>query len=45
MSTPSSSPADVRAGRLATEEYAKRFADATPRFTASQALLEAERCL
>ncbi|NBW49335.1 MAG: NAD(P)-dependent oxidoreductase [Betaproteobacteria bacterium] len=45
MSTPSSSPADVRAGRLATEEYAQRFADATPRFTASQALLEAERCL
>ncbi len=45
MPTPSSSPADVRAGRLATEEYAKRFADATPRFTVSQALLEAERCL
>ncbi len=45
MSIPSSSPADVRAGRLATEEYATRFADATPRFTASQALLEAERCL
>lgn len=45
MSTPSSSPADLRAGRLATEEYAQRFADATPRFTASQALLEAERCL
>ena len=43
--TPSSSPADVRAGRLASEEYAKRFADATPRFTESQALLEAERCL
>jgi dihydropyrimidine dehydrogenase (NAD+) subunit PreT len=45
VSIPSSSPADVRAGRLATEEYATRFADATPRFTASQALLEAERCL
>ncbi len=45
MSTPSSSPADVRAGRLASEEYAQRFADATPRFTESQALLEAERCL
>eukprot|EP01031_Cornospumella_fuschlensis_P044224 gene44224-54076_t len=40
VSTPSSSPADVRAGRLASEEYAKRFADATPRFTESQALLE-----
>ncbi|OYQ42078.1 dihydropyrimidine dehydrogenase [Rhodoferax sp. TH121] len=45
MSTPSPSPADVRAGRLASEEYAQRFADATPRFTESQALLEAERCL
>jgi glutamate synthase (NADPH/NADH) small chain len=45
VSTPSTSPADVRAGRLASEEYAKRFADATPRFTQTQALLEAERCL
>ncbi|MDR7307037.1 NAD(P)-dependent oxidoreductase [Rhodoferax saidenbachensis] len=45
MSTPSSSPADVRAGRLSTEEYVQRFADATPRFTNTQALLEAERCL
>ena len=44
MSTPSTSP-DVRAGRLASEEYAQRFADATPRFTHTQALLEAERCL
>ena len=38
-------PPDVQAGRLSTEEYAQRFADATPRFTATQALLEAERCL
>ena len=45
MSTPSSSSADVRAGRLSSEEYAKAFADATPRFTNTQALLEAERCL
>ena len=36
---------DIQAGRLPPEEYAKRFADATPRFTPSQALLEAERCL
>ena len=36
---------DIQTARLAPEEYAKRFADATPRFTASQALLEAERCL
>jgi dihydropyrimidine dehydrogenase (NAD+) subunit PreT len=36
---------DVSAGRLAAADYAKRFADATPRLTAPQALLEAERCL
>ena len=36
---------DVRAGRLKQAEYAKRFADATPRFTQAQAVLEAERCL
>lgn len=36
---------DVRAGRLAAADYALHFADATPRFTAPQALLEAERCL
>jgi glutamate synthase (NADPH/NADH) small chain len=35
----------VRAGRLAASEYALRFADASPRLTHSQALLEAERCL
>ena len=40
-----SSPPDVQAGRLSTAEYAQRFADATPRFTNTQALLEAERCL
>jgi glutamate synthase (NADPH/NADH) small chain len=40
-----STPPDIRAGRLADAEYAKRFADAAPRLTASQALLEAERCL
>jgi dihydropyrimidine dehydrogenase (NAD+) subunit PreT len=45
VSTPTTSPVDVRAGRLSSEEYAARFADATPRFTPSQALLEAERCL
>ena len=36
---------DVRAGRLSAAEYAKHFADATPRFTQAQAVLEAERCL
>jgi glutamate synthase (NADPH/NADH) small chain len=36
---------DVRPGRLAGADYAHRFADATPRLTRPQALLEAERCL
>ena len=36
---------DVRAGRLNDLEYAKRFADATPRLPQAQAVLEAERCL
>lgn len=43
MSTPHQP--DVRPGRLAAAEYAQRFADAMPRLTHSQALLEAERCL
>jgi glutamate synthase (NADPH/NADH) small chain len=36
---------DIRAGRLGAAEYAQRFADAAPRFTPAQAVLEAERCL
>ena len=36
---------DVRPARLVASEYAQRFADATPRLTRTQALLEAERCL
>lgn len=36
---------DVRPGRLAAADYALRFADATPRLTGPQAVLEAERCL
>ena len=36
---------DVRPGRLQAADYAQRFADATPRLTRTQALLEAERCL
>ena len=40
-----STPPDVQAGRLTAAEYAQRFTDATPRFTNTQALLEAERCL
>ncbi len=36
---------DVRAGRLTTADYQSNFADATPRLTHAQAVLEAERCL
>lgn len=36
---------DIRAARLSAADYARNFADAAPRLTASQALLEAERCL
>ncbi|MEO6322333.1 MAG: NAD(P)-dependent oxidoreductase, partial [Polaromonas sp.] len=43
MSTPSVS--DIRPGRLDADDYALRFADASPRLTPAQALLEAERCL
>ncbi len=43
MST--SSVPDVRSGRLSAAEYALRFADASPRLTQAQAVLEAERCL
>jgi glutamate synthase (NADPH/NADH) small chain len=40
------SPApDIRPGRLASADYASRFAEATPRLTQAQAVLEAERCL
>ena len=36
---------DLRAGRLPAEAYTRHFADAAPRLTRSQALVEAERCL
>ena len=36
---------DIRPGRLDAADYAQRFADAAPRFTSPQAVLEAERCL
>ncbi len=36
---------DVRAGRRSAGEYSAAFADAAPRFTRTQALVEAERCL
>ena len=36
---------DVRAGRLGAADYAARFADAVPLMSASQAMMEAQRCL
>ncbi len=36
---------DIRPGRLAADDYARAFADASPRMTPAQAVLEAERCL
>ena len=45
-STPTAAVApDIRAARLSAEEYANNFAEATPPLGASQAVLEAERCL
>ncbi len=43
MST--SSPPDVRPGRLSPDEYTRRFADAAPCLSPVQALMEAQRCL
>jgi len=45
FSTPMPSQPDIRAGRLTSVQYAHNFADAMPPLTASQAMLEAERCL
>ena len=39
-----SSP-DIRGGRRSADEYASAFADAAPRLSRTQALVEAERCL
>ena len=36
---------DIASGRLSADEYARNFADAAPRLTRAQALVEAERCL
>jgi glutamate synthase (NADPH/NADH) small chain len=45
--TPATDPQapDVRPARLAAAQYAAHFADAAPRLTRTQALVEAERCL
>jgi dihydropyrimidine dehydrogenase (NAD+) subunit PreT len=47
MAEASSSPtlSDIRAGRRSAAEYAHAFADAAPRLSRTQALVEAERCL
>ena len=36
---------DIRCGRLTASDYAQHFADAAPRMTPAQAVLESERCL
>ncbi len=38
-------PPDIRPARLHAAEYTQHFADAAPRYSRSQALVEAERCL
>ena len=45
MTETQSSVPDVRPGRLDAAGYAAAFADAAPRLTRTQALVEAERCL
>ena len=42
---PATSSPDIRAGRRSAAEYAAAFADAAPRLSRTQALVEAERCL
>ncbi len=36
---------DIRPARLSADQYAQHFADAAPRYSRGQALVEAERCL
>ena len=42
---PPGAASDLRPGRLPAEAYALHFADAAPRYSRTQALVEAERCL
>ena len=42
---PSAAAPDIRPARLAPDQYAQHFADAAPRLSRTQALVEAERCL
>ena len=43
--TPPATAPDIRPARLPAERYIEAFADAAPRYSRSQALVEAERCL
>ena len=43
--SPAAAAPDIRPARLAAIEYTQHFADAAPRLTRTQALVEAERCL
>ena len=46
MSSPPSTPLpDIQPARLSSGLYAQHFADAAPRYSRGQALVEAERCL
>lgn len=42
---PAEAGPDIRPARLAPEQYAANFSDAAPRYSRTQALVEAERCL
>ncbi len=43
--SPSAVAPDIRPARLSAAQYTQHFADAAPRLTRTQALVEAERCL
>ena len=45
MAEPQNVAPDIRAGRRSAAEYAQAFADAAPRLSRTQALIESERCL
>jgi glutamate synthase (NADPH/NADH) small chain len=45
MAEPQSPAPDIRAGRRTPAQFAAAFADAAPRLSRTQALVEAERCL
>ena len=45
MSSPEQQMPDIQAARLPADVYHQHFADAAPRYSRGQALVEAERCL